>query len=248
MGVRSVTVKADEGSISRLFEEARVGRARNLDKDTVDTSEGVSGYATLDHDRGWRVGFPEVVFGEGKRPKEVYEICCSLGKGGEGVLATRVDVKGWEEVRALAREGGEEGNFSHSEAGRIVVYKAGGEDAGEKVFKTGSTVAVVTAGTTDIPVAEEAALTLEHTNTNVVRIYDCGVAGLHRIISHLPTLQSDDVDCVIVCAGMDGALPSVVAGLVKCPVIAVPTSVGYGASFGGGEAGLERRGGARKRR
>jgi hypothetical protein len=157
-----------------------------------------------------------------------------LGKGGEGVLATRVGGKGWENVRALAREDGEEENFSHSEAGRIVVYKSGvGRVGEEKVVKTGSTVAVVTAGTTDIPVAEEAALTLEHTSTNVVRIYDCGVAGLHRIISHLPTLQSEDVDCVIVCAGMDGALPSVVAGLVKCPVIAVPTSVGYGASFGG---------------
>lgn len=99
-------------------------------------------------------------------------------------------------------------------------------------------IVVACAGTTDLPVAEEAAVTLEAAGCSVDRIYDVGVAGLHRIINALPRLRDEDVDCVIVCAGMDGALPSVVAGLVNTPVVAVPTSIGYGASFGGVSAML----------
>ncbi len=105
-------------------------------------------------------------------------------------------------------------------------------DCQDRVEKAGKIV-VACAGTTDMPVAEEAAITLEAAGCGVERIYDVGVAGLHRIINALPRLRSPEVDCVIVCAGMDGALPSVVAGLVSVPVVAVPTSVGYGASFNG---------------
>lgn len=116
----------------------------------------------------------------------------------------------------------------------IISMKASalGEDSQDSTKKHGRIV-VACAGTTDLPVAEEAAITLEAAGCEVDRIYDVGVAGLHRIINALPRLRNDDVDCVIVCAGMDGALPSVVAGLVETPVVATPTSVGYGASFGG---------------
>lgn len=127
------------------------------------------------------------------------------------------------------------GSIKYHTAARIVTMKANAlENRPDTNFKmTKIRVAVVTAGTTDIPVSEEAAKILEEAGYTVDRIYDCGVAGLHRIIRALHKLTHPDVHCVIVCAGMDGALPSVVGGLVRVPVIAVPTSIGYGASFGG---------------
>jgi pyridinium-3,5-biscarboxylic acid mononucleotide synthase len=129
------------------------------------------------------------------------------------------------------------GSVKYHENARIVVMKATDvQNQSETTFKQNLSkkrIAVVTAGTTDIPVSEEAAIILEEAGCTVDRIYDCGVAGLHRLIRALPKLSHPDICCVIVCAGMDGALPSVVGGLVRVPVVAVPTSIGYGASFGG---------------
>jgi pyridinium-3,5-biscarboxylic acid mononucleotide synthase len=130
------------------------------------------------------------------------------------------------------------GCIKYHDVARMVSMKANAltkttDSNARSTFALNGAVAVVTAGTTDIPVSEEAAITLEAAGCTVDRIYDCGVAGLHRIIRALPRLTHSDISCIIVCAGMDGALPSVVGGLVRAPVIAVPTSVGYGASFSG---------------
>ena len=129
------------------------------------------------------------------------------------------------------------GTITYHKVAKIVTMRATGLDIqtnnDEEDHQNNGKVVVACAGTTDLPVAEEAAITLEAAGCNVERIYDVGVAGLHRIINALPRLRHPDVDCVIVCAGMDGALPSVVAGLVSVPVVAVPTSIGYGASFNG---------------
>jgi len=132
------------------------------------------------------------------------------------------------------------GEITYHEVAKIISMKASklAEVETSKGKAAIGKVVVACAGTTDIPVAEEAAITLEAAGCEVDRIYDVGVAGLHRIINALPRLRDEDVDCVIVCAGMDGALPSVVAGLVQVPVVAVPTSIGYGASFGGVSAML----------
>lgn len=135
------------------------------------------------------------------------------------------------------------GEITYHEVAKIISMKASKlaeveTSKGTKAQAAIGKVVVACAGTTDIPVAEEAAITLEAAGCEVDRIYDVGVAGLHRIINALPRLRDEDVDCVIVCAGMDGALPSVVAGLVQVPVVAVPTSIGYGASFGGVSAML----------
>ena len=140
----------------------------------------------------------------------------------------------YEELSSYEFENGE---IRYHEQARIISMQASSLDSKELEHR-GSRVVVATAGTTDIPVAEEAAVTLELSGCPVDRVYDAGVAGLHRIIRALPRLTNPEVECVIVCAGMDGALPSVVGGLVKVPVIAVPTSVGYGASFGGVSAML----------
>lgn len=129
------------------------------------------------------------------------------------------------------------GTIVYHETAKIISMRASKSLRGDKKDtmdgEKSGTIAVVTAGTTDIPVAEEAAVTLEESNCVVERVYDAGAAGLHRVINALPILRRDDVDCVIVCAGMDGVLPTIVAGLISVPVVAVPTSVGYGANFGG---------------
>lgn len=178
------------------------------------------GFATIDHHRALRQGFPEVVFGEGKLPEQVVAIAEKLAAHGDGFLVTRADAATraalqvrWSEleVNALARTALLRGNAPVARGTR--------------------TVAIVTAGTSDLPVAEEAAVTLDAFGHPLHRVTDVGVAGIHRILSRRETLQEAAV--VIVVAGMDGALPSVVGGLVRVPVIAVPTSIGYGAAFGG---------------
>ena len=178
------------------------------------------GFATLDRHRALRQGFPEVVFGAGKQPDQVLAICERLETGGDGFLVTRAD----EAVRAALA-----GRWPAAEANamaRTVLLRAASRPA-----RGTRTVAVVTAGTSDLPVAEEAAVTLDAFGHPVQRVTDVGVAGIHRILARRDTLH--DAAVVIVVAGMDGALPSVVGGLVRVPVIAVPTSVGYGAAFGG---------------
>ncbi|MGI8495388.1 MAG: nickel pincer cofactor biosynthesis protein LarB [Pyrinomonadaceae bacterium] len=177
------------------------------------------GYARIDHARAERQGFPEVIFGAGKTRSQIVGIFERLIERSPNVLITRTDADVYGEIRNVHAEA-----EWHESAGLIRVLRDREE------LGTGE-IAVVTAGTSDIPVAEEAALTAEAMGNRVKRIWDAGVAGIHRILSEREILQSARV--VIVAAGMEGALPSVVGGLVKVPVVAVPTSIGYGASFGG---------------
>jgi pyridinium-3,5-biscarboxylic acid mononucleotide synthase len=178
------------------------------------------GYARVDHARALRQGFPEVVFGQGKPRSQVVGIVQRLlEKSGSNLLVTHTDAETYGEIRNLATEA------EWHETARLIRIMRDATDLG-----TGN-IAVVTAGTSDIPVAEEAALTAEAMGNRVDRIWDVGVAGIHRVLSERMLLRRARV--VIVVAGMEGALPSVVGGLVSVPVVAVPTSIGYGASFGG---------------
>ncbi len=178
------------------------------------------GFATLDHHRALRQGFPEVVFGEGKTPEQLVSICEHLAAKGDGFLVTRTPESAREALSA-AWPAAEVNVLARTVLLRATAAPA--RDARE--------VAVVTAGTSDLPVSEEAAVTLDAAGVGVRRVTDVGVAGIHRVLARRETLR--DAAVVIVVAGMDGALPSVIGGLVRCPVIAVPTSVGYGAAFGG---------------
>ncbi|KAG7373273.1 phosphoribosylaminoimidazole carboxylase [Nitzschia inconspicua] len=204
-------------------------------------------FANLDHSRASRTGFPEAVFGEGKT---AYQIACilddmarhanELAMNGRPtsspILATRVQPELYHEIAKLPVQ---HGQLKYHETARIVAMTPSTLEGSNETTNNNNSnvpskrVVVATAGTTDLPVAEEAAVTLEAAHCQVDRIYDVGVAGLHRIIRNLPKLQHPSVSCIIVCAGMDGALPSVVGGLVSCPVLAVPTSIGYGVSLGG---------------
>jgi NCAIR mutase (PurE)-related protein len=177
------------------------------------------GYARVDHARADRQGFPEVIFGSGKTREQICGIFEKLLVHSSNILITRTDVNTFGEIRNIYAE-----SEWHESAKLIRVRR-------DKTELGVGEIAVVTAGTSDIPVAEEAALTAEAMGNRVKRIWDAGVAGIHRILSEREILQNSRV--VIVAAGMEGALPSVVGGLVKVPVIAVPTSIGYGASFNG---------------
>lgn len=180
--------------------------------------EAVGNFATLDTHRGLRQGFPEVVFCAGKTPAQSAAIIERLAARGPRLLATRATEAHFAAARALVPD-----LHFHPDAGVIWLKRD------EAPPRPG--LLVLAAGTSDLAVAEEAALTAEVMGHEVARHYDVGVAGLHRLLARLPALQSANV--IVVVAGMEGALPSVVAGLVRCPVIAVPTSVGYGASFNG---------------
>jgi NCAIR mutase (PurE)-related protein len=177
------------------------------------------GFAKLDAQRALRRGFPETVYGPGKSIEQIVTIVSNLHAAGQTALVTRVG----PEVHATVRSHHPKAEY-HA-AARALVLRSGPKPRG----RTG--VVVMTAGTTDIGVAEEAALTAELMGERVRRIYDVGIAGLHRLLSHHETLTKANV--IVAIAGMEGALPSVVAGLVDCPVVAVPTSVGYGAGTGG---------------
>jgi NCAIR mutase (PurE)-related protein len=177
-------------------------------------------FATIDHHRALRQGFPEVIFGEGKTDEQIVSIAQRIAEHGNGVLATRVSPTAAKAVQS-AMPGAE-----WNALGRTI-YLSGKSDP---PVSTGN-VLIVTAGTSDLPVAEEAAVTARASGCGVTRLTDVGVAGIHRLLSKRTELTEASV--VIVVAGMDGALPSVVGGLVRAPVIAVPTSVGYGASFQG---------------
>lgn len=177
------------------------------------------GYARVDHARSSRQGFPEVVFGAGKSREQVVGIVERLVRNSPNVLVTHTDEGTFGEVRNIVTEA------EWHETARLIRIRRDRTELGV------GEIAVVTAGTSDIPVAEEAALTAEAMGNRVKRVWDVGVAGIHRVLAERSLLQSARV--AIVAAGMEGALPSVVGGLVSVPVIAVPTSVGYGASFGG---------------
>jgi pyridinium-3,5-biscarboxylic acid mononucleotide synthase len=177
------------------------------------------GFAQVDLHRSLRKNFPEVIFGAGKSPAQVVAIAGKLVEREEHVLVTRITA---DHARALRRK------FRRAvfhEAARCVTIES------KPRRKRSGTIAILCAGTSDLPVAEEAAVTAEIMGNSVDRHYDVGVAGLHRLLARLEAIQRANV--IVAVAGMEGALPSVVAGLVACPVIAVPTSVGYGASFGG---------------
>jgi NCAIR mutase (PurE)-related protein len=179
----------------------------------------VADFALLDTHRALRTGMPEVVYCPGKTKEQVAQIVQKLAEQNDCVLATRATSEQFNSVQQLLP------HARFHELARLIIV---GE---QPVIRSHGYVAVLTAGTSDIPVAEEAALTLEYCGTRVQRCYDVGVAGLHRLLSKLDIVR--DAQAIIVCAGMEGALVSVVAGLVSKPVVAVPTSVGYGASFGG---------------
>ena len=179
------------------------------------------GHARIDHHRALRTGLPEVIYAAGKTAQQVAEIFSRMAAAGADVLATRADAEAAEAVLSLHPEAA-----YHPQARALTLRQS--------VPALRGHVAVLCAGTSDLPVAEEAAITAELFNARVTRLYDVGVAGLHRLLAVRDQLVQADV--VIVCAGMEGALPSVVGGLVGVPVIAVPTSVGYGASFAGSAA------------
>jgi len=177
------------------------------------------GFAKVDHHRTLRTGMPEVVLGEGKRAPQVAEIFARLARHGGNVLVTRATEEQYAAVKKKIRRA------EYHDLARAIVLRSDRTTYGK------GTICVVSAGTSDIPVAEEAVVTAEVMGNDVEHTYDVGVAGIHRLLASRESLCRARV--VIVCAGMEGALPSVVGGLVGVPVIAVPTSVGYGASFNG---------------
>jgi NCAIR mutase (PurE)-related protein len=216
--------------VLRLLAEVAAGKATPADAldrlawlpvEAVEDGAGGGVFARLDHHRSLRQGQPEVVFGPGKTTPRLLEICRRFQDRGDGFLVTRLEAEGRD---ALSAE-----------------FPAGARNDDARTFHLAGPahdpppvrgpVLVVTGGTSDIPVAEEAAVTAAAFGNPVERLYDVGVAGLHRILGQVDVLKRAAV--VIVVAGMEGALPSVVGGLVACPVVAVPTSVGYGASFEG---------------
>ena len=178
------------------------------------------GHTRVDHHRSLRSGVPEVIYGEGKSASQVVDIARSLSEKNQTVILTRTAEGHAEAMLAAFPEA-----VRHEDA-RMVVLEAGGGPAARI-----GCVAVVSGGTSDIPVAEEAAVSAEALGSKVFRAFDVGVAGLHRLLAEMDELRRANV--VVAVAGMEGALPSVVAGLLEAPVIAVPTSVGYGASLGG---------------
>ncbi|MGA2370647.1 MAG: nickel pincer cofactor biosynthesis protein LarB [Candidatus Korobacteraceae bacterium] len=211
----------DAASLKKLFEQVKRGkvspdeavqRLRHLPFEDL-------GFANVDHHRALRAGMPEIIFGPGKTPEQLATIFSRLAEHGHNVLATRVSP---EQVRAVKRK------FRKAEFHELA--RAITLDRDATVYGKGKIV-VVSAGTSDIPVAEEALVTAQIMGNEVQHVYDVGVAGIHRLLARREALTQARV--VIVCAGMEGALPSVVGGLVGVPVIAVPTSVGYGASYKG---------------
>jgi NCAIR mutase (PurE)-related protein len=206
---------------NELLEKFRAGKARQEDVIRAFQSAPIAdlGFATVDTHRALRKGFPEVIFGAGKTPAQVVAIAAKLIEREKHVLITRVNGEHAQAVKKRFKAA------VHHEMARCITIEKG------PTRKRDGVIGVVCAGTSDLPVAEEAAVTAEIMGNKVERIVDVGVAGIHRLFARLPTIQAANV--VIVVAGMEGALPSVVAGLIARPLIAVPTSIGYGANFGG---------------
>lgn len=211
--VRAILADLEGGAIGPRDAEARI-----LDLVRSAPFEDL-GFARVDHHRGVRQGCPEIVFGAGKTPAQTAAIAERIVAAGDTLVVTRTGPDAFEAVRALVPDA------RFHAAARVITRPA-------DTRRTGlGTIVVVAAGTSDLPVAEEARVTAEALGNRVDTVYDAGVAGLHRLLAERRRLDAARV--VIVVAGMEGALPSVVGGLVRAPVIAVPTSVGYGASFGG---------------
>jgi len=211
----------DAAALKKLFAQVRQGklspdeavaRLRHMPFEDL-------GFAKIDHHRRLRAGMPEVIFSQGKTPRQVADIFKRLAAHGGNVLATKADADHFRAVKKIARKA------EFRELARAIVLKQ------DKTTYGKGMIVIVSAGTSDIPVAEEAVVTAEAMGNEVAHLYDVGVAGIHRLLANRNVI--DRARVIIVCAGMEGALPSVVGGLVRVPVIAVPTSVGYGASFDG---------------
>ncbi len=212
-------MKAD--AIRNLFQQVKQGEV--TPDDAVQQLRHLPfedlGFANVDHHRAVRVGMAEVIFGPGKNPEHLAKIFASLAKQGHNVLATRCNEAQYRAVKKKIRKA------EYNELAKAIVLR---QD--DKIYGKGKIV-VVSAGTSDIPVAEEAVVTAELMGNEVQHLFDVGVAGIHRLLARREVLMGARV--LVVCAGMEGALPSVVGGLTSVPVIAVPTSIGYGAAFGG---------------
>jgi hypothetical protein len=212
----------DSRSIETLLNDVREGRTPV--SDALDRLRDLPfediGFAKVDHHRALRTGMPEVIFAAGKTTAQVAAIFARMAQHGGNVLATRATADMFRAVREV-----EPRAEFHETARAITLTQSSDVPQGK------GTIAVVCAGTSDLPVAEEAVVTARLMGNTVELIADVGVAGIHRLLAQKSSLQSARV--LIVCAGMEGALPTVVGGLVNAPVLAVPTSVGYGASFGG---------------
>lgn len=209
-------------SIKRLLEDVKSGAVdvdAAMDQLRHLPYEAVDNFALLDHHRSMRSGFPEVIFAQGKTPGQVAAIAQKLAERSDKVLITRIDQTAAEVVLSALPE------MTYHPIPRLMIL----DRSVSSDKKPG--IMVCSAGTADMAVAEEAAMTAELMNNKVERLYDVGVAGIHRLLDKVDQLWEARV--IIVAAGMDGALPSVIGGLVSVPVIAVPTSVGYGASFNG---------------
>ena len=208
--------------ITKILRKVKSGKL-SLDEAASKLSVEVEvnlGFARVDVDRHRRRGMPEVIFGAGKTATQIVGIMTAMKERGQDVLATRVLPEQYEIIHKAHPES------CYHETARIVTMECMKRRPARKGL-----VAVICAGTSDIPVAEEAAITCERLGGRVERLFDVGVAGLHRLVKHLPMIRS--ARAVVVVAGMEGALPSVVGGLIDRPIIAVPTSVGYGTSFNG---------------
>jgi NCAIR mutase (PurE)-related protein len=217
--------------MDRLRLEALLNDVREGRTDVADAVERLKdlpfediGFAKVDHHRALRTGMPEVIFAAGKTAAQVAAIFARMAQAGGNVLATRASAEMFAAVQALESPAAA-AKAEYHETGRCITLAQTPAPAGK------GTIAVVCAGTSDLPVAEEAVITARLMGNTVELIADVGVAGIHRLLAQKSSLQSARV--LIVCAGMEGALPTVVGGLVNAPVLAVPTSVGYGASFGG---------------
>lgn len=211
----------DAEGLKRLLENVKTGDV-SID-DAVNELKKLPfedlGFAKLDHHRNLRNGYPEVIYCQGKTIGQIKTIVTKLMERDNNIMATRADKAVYDGIREVTDDA------VYYEMARIVVVKK------REIPLNDKTIAVVTAGTSDIPVAEEAAVTAETMGNSVNRIYDVGVAGIHRLFAKTDDLMKANV--LIVAAGMEGALASVVGGIVDKPVIAVPTSIGYGANFGG---------------
>lgn len=210
-----------EQTLRELLESVRTGRQTVSDAIARLRSLPFEdlGFAKVDHHRTIRCGFPEVIYCEGKTPEQVAAIFERSARTGVNILATRASTEVYEAVKRVLPQG------SYHEMARTVTLRQ------VPAVPSPGTIAILTAGTSDLPVAEEARITAEIMDQKTETFYDVGVAGIHRLLAYSSELQKANVAVVV--AGMEGALPSVVGGLVDCPVIAVPTSVGYGASFQG---------------
>ena len=207
--LRKLLEQVREGSVSP---DDAMSRLRHMPFEDL-------GFAKIDHHRKLRSGMPEVIFSRGKTPKQVGDIFRKLAQHGGNVLATKADRAHFQAVKKFVRKA------EFLESAHVIVLRQDDSIRGK------GSIVVVSAGTSDIPVAEEALVTAEIMGNKVAHLYDVGVAGIHRLLSNHNIF--DQARVVIVCAGMEGALPSVVGGMVRVPVIAVPTSIGYGASFNG---------------